>query len=125
MRSLFLFTKTALHIFSYQHFKSTLEKNTASSILTSFFFFISEGAFLCRKYQQRFHEIFLQDSYQRFISSGSSDFSSIIDCRCFAYFNTKVHFTARIGLFLTFKLFAFLVQTLQCAETVILDLFCP
>ena len=72
---------------------------------------------------QKVPTAFSRDISSRFIPK--IYIKSIIDCRCFAYFDTKVHYTARIGLFLTFKLFAFLVQTLQCAETVILDLFCP
>ena len=37
----------------------------------------------------------------------------------------KVHFEVKFLLFLTFTLIIFLVQTLQCAETIILDLFYP
>ena len=37
----------------------------------------------------------------------------------------KVHFEAKFLLFLTFTLIIFLVQTLQCEEAIILELFYP
>ena len=80
------------------------------------------------KNNPKMDQVFFQKDCRHSLKASTKVFFSHI-CNEFHMFilfwPKKVHFEAKFLLFLTFTLIIFLVQTLQCEEAIILELFYP